>query len=254
MREHAADQQKSAAIVLAAGRGTRFKPLTDTMPKPLVPVAGKPLLDYALDYLHDAGMDRVVVNCSYKAEMLKAHVQQRTQPHIMISHEPTPLETGGGIYYALPLLHNAPFIALNSDIICRDTASSSMQRLMETWQEGLRAVLLVHPVDKAIGYDGRGDFFVSDEGKLRRRQEHETAPYVFAGVQLLHPAIFHDAPATEGDNPPEFSMNLLYNTGMDSNGWLAGIRAVVHDGDWLHVGDMKGLEQAEAYFQAVEAA
>ena len=150
------------------------------------------------------------------------------------------LETGGGIKQALPMLGDAPFFSVNSDVICIDGKTPALHRLLAAWdEENMDALLLVHPVERAIGYEEAGDFFV-ENGALRRRLDNPAAPFVFTGVQLLHPRLF--APAPEG----AFSLNLLYNQGMQSDGTLPRIRALIHDGEWLHIGDPEGLAEAEA--------
>ncbi len=233
------------AMVLAAGLGKRMRPLTDMMPKPLVPVAGRKLVDHTLDWLHASGVREAVVNTHYKADMLEAHLATRAQPVISISREAQLLETGGGIFYALPLLGAEPFVVVNSDSICVDTHTPALESLRAKWDDAaLDALLLVYPVERAIGYDGVGDFFFEAGGTLRRRAKHPSAPYVFTGVQLLHPRMFATAPAGA------FSMNLLYDRNIGNDGTLARIGAVVHDGAWLHVGDPDGLKKAEAFFAA----
>ena len=228
------------AIVLAAGLGLRMRPLTDNMPKALLPVAGKTLVDRALDWLDASGIREVVVNSFYKAELLEAHVLARTSPQIIISREKVLLETGGGIKHALPLLGDAPFFSVNSDVICLDGKIPALQRLLNAWDDDeMDALLLVHPTKQAVGFDGPGDFFV--EGNiLRRRLDNTFAPYVFTGIQLLHPRLFAHAP--DG----VFSLNVLYNQGMAEDGTLKRVRALIHDGRWLHVGDPAGLTLAEA--------
>lgn len=236
--------QITHAIILAAGLGKRMRPLTDNMPKPLVSVADKPLIDYGIDNLMQAGIHTIVVNSSYLAEMLESHLQATYKEHIQISREITPLETGGGIYQALPLLGDAHFIVMNGDIICISHAEHFIHRLAQHWEDDLDALMLLHPVNRAIGYNGPGDFFCED-GELTRRLQHDTAPYVFAGVQIMHPRLFAQVPDTQ-----EFSLNALYNQRMEPSGKLTRIKGVIHEGDWLHVGDLKGLEEANQYFSA----
>jgi len=225
------------AMVMAAGLGTRMRPLTDHIPKPLVQVAGKALIDHTLDWLLAGGVRHAVVNSHYKAELLEAHLATRQAPRITISREEVLLETGGGLKKALPLLGDAPFVSTNSDVICINGARHALERLQARWDDTLDALLLVHPVDRAVGYEGRGDFFVEGDGALRRRKLEEAAPFVFTGIQLLHPRLFHDAP--EG----AFSLNVLYNRALQSP--VPRMAALVHDGDWLHVGDPKGRDEAQ---------
>lgn len=230
-------------MILAAGLGTRMRPLTDIMPKPLIKVDGTSLIDRALDWVAASGVEQVVVNSYYKAEMLEAHLASRAWPRVSISREDTLLETGGGIKKALPLLGLDPFLIVNSDVICLDGKSPALGLLQARWDEGLDALLLVHPVAKAVGYDGKGDFFVDDAGAIRRRAPEEEAPFVFTGIQILHPRLFANAP--DG----AFSLNVLYNRAL-TQGATPRIAALVHEGSWLHVGDPAGLRAAEDWLQS----
>lgn len=236
---------KRKAMVMAAGLGLRMRPLTDAMPKPLVPVAGVPLIDRALDWLYASGVEEAVVNTHYKAEMLEKHLSKRRRPAITISYEETVLETGGGIKQALPLLGTQSFFVVNSDVICIDGKIPALHRLANSWDEdSMDALLLVHPVADAVGYFETGDFFL-EEGKLRRRLKERTAPFVFTGIQLLHPRIFEGSPAGA------FSLNVLYNRAMQQDGTLPRVKALAHDGRWLHVGDKEGLKAAETFLSRV---
>ena len=231
-------------MILAAGLGTRLRPLTANTPKPLIQVAGKALIDYALDQLKAAGLQQVVVNGHYLVDQLQAHLKNRTDLTIDLMHEAERLETGGGIANALPLLGDQPFISMNSDTICLNGTASPITRMINAWNDASMDVLMVlFPTDYAIGYDGSGDFVIdkANQQRFRRRQSAEIGPYVFTGMQMIHPRLFHDCP----DGP--FSMNLLYDRLKDSDGWFNRIGHVIHDGNWLHVGDPAGLKAAEHY-------
>ncbi len=233
------------AMVLAAGLGLRMRPLTSHLPKALLPVSGQTLLDRALDWLKDSGVEEAVVNTFYLAEMVETHLRKRTSPRIHISREEVLLETGGGIRQALPLLEGGPFFSVNSDTITLDGESPALRRLLVAWDENrMDALLLLHPVEKAVGYEGQGDFFLNGDGSVRRRLDAPSAPLVFTGVQLLHPRLFVDAP--DG----AFSLNVLYNRGARENGTLPRIHGLIHDGHWLHVGDPQGLAKAEGWLAA----
>lgn len=228
------------AIVLAAGLGRRMRPLTDHIPKPMVKVGGKCLVDHVLDWLWAAGIAQAVVNTHYLAPLLEAHLVIRRQPRLLLSHEETLLETGGGILKALPLLGSAPFFAANSDTICLNGATHALHRLRDAWDDRtMDALLLLHPVAQAVGYGGAGDFMLAENGCVIRKGERAMAPYVFTGIQMLHPRLFHDAPQGA------FSLNVLYNRGMTADGTLPRIKAIVHDGKWLHVGDPASIPLAE---------
>jgi len=159
-------------MVLAAGLGTRMRPLTDQIPKPLVPVAGKPLIDHVLDRLADAGVARAVVNVHYMAEQIEQHLAYRTRPQIVISDERgLLLGTGGGVTRALPQLGHAPFFHINSDTIWIDGVQPNLARLAETFDpDTMDALLLLAPTAGSIGYSGRGDFAMGPDGRLRNRR------------------------------------------------------------------------------------
>ena len=226
-------------MILAAGLGTRMRPLTDHMPKPLLPVAGRALIDWTLDWYAKSGVNEVVVNSFYKAELLEEHLAARTGvPKIKAVREEVLLETGGGIKNALPYL-GMPFFSANSDAICIDGEIPALQRMLQAWDdEAMDALLLVHPLAEAVGHKGKGDFFV-DGDRLRRRGKATSAPFVYTGVQLLHPRLFKGSPVGA------FSMNVLYDRGTAEDGTLHRIRALVHAGEWFDVGDLEGLKQAE---------
>ncbi len=237
----------SHAIVLAAGLGSRLRPLTLTTPKPLVQVGGKCLLDWALFQVANAGITQAVVNTSYLYDKVEAHVAARNElPKISISREmPSPLETGGGIAKALPLLGSAPFIVLNSDTICIDGPNlTAIDRLANAWnaRDDIDFLMLLHPRSRAVGFYGEGDFVLSENGSVRRPYSGEDAPYVFTGIEIIHPRAFDGCP--EG----AFSLNVLWNRNRAKDGSFERVAAIVHDGDWLHVGDLQGLKDVEAYF------
>ena len=224
-----------SGMVLAAGLGTRMRPITDRIPKPLVPIAGKPLIDHAIDRLAEAGAKRVVVNLHYKADMVARHLEARQTPRIALSREEELLETGGGVLKALPLLDEI-FFVVNSDVLWLDGKTSALGRLARAFDPArLDAVLLLQRTTSALGYDGPGDFFLDPWGVLRRRREREVAPHLFAGLQVLHRRLF------EGCAPGRFSLNPLWDRAIAA-GRLA---AIVHDGEWYHIGTPEGLALAE---------
>lgn len=230
------------AIVLSAGLGTRMRPLTNTLPKPLIPMNGKPLIDYCLDFLSAAKISQVVVNTSYRAQQLEDYLTLRTTPIIHFSREePAPLETGGGIAKALPLLGGAPFLAMNSDAVFPPSPMHPIARMAEAWAEDVDFLMLLIPKENAIGWQGRGDFVVGEGGRIRRPVEGEDVPYIFSGVEIIRPEVFAGCP--EG----AFSLSKLWNQRVGEGGWFTRIRAVIHEGAWLNVGDLAGLAAAEAY-------
>jgi N-acetyl-alpha-D-muramate 1-phosphate uridylyltransferase len=227
-----------AAMVLAAGLGTRLHPLTDHMPKPLVPVGGKRLLDHVLDRLADAGVERAVVNVHHMADQIEAHVRGRRRPEIVISDERQRLlGTGGGVVKALPALGEAPFFHLNADTIWIEGPRPNLARLAGAFDPArMDALLLLAPKASSIGYDGRGDFSIEPDGRLIRRGEREGAPFVYAGVAILSCGMFADAPAGA------FGLTQLFDRA-EAAGRLSGLPL---DGTWMHVGTPGAIREAEA--------
>jgi MurNAc alpha-1-phosphate uridylyltransferase len=216
------------AMVLAAGLGERMRPLTDRMPKPLVPVAGKPLIDHVLDRLAAAGVGRAVVNVHYLADMIERHLKDRTRPQIVISDERDKLlNTGGGVVKALAALGREPFFHVNSDTIWIDGVKPNLERLAEAFDPAtMDARLLLAPVSTSIGYPGRGDFTMAPDGRLTRRSERDTVPFVYAGAAILRPELFKNAPAGA------FSLTTLFQRA-EAVDRLHGLRL---EGVWMHVG------------------
>jgi N-acetyl-alpha-D-muramate 1-phosphate uridylyltransferase len=231
------------AIILAAGMGTRMRPLTLTRPKPLVEVAGVALIDYCLSWLHAAGMMKVVINTSYMADMLENHVTGHSTLHVSISREePVPLETGGGIYKALHLLGNEPFLAMNSDAIMVHEGTHPVQHMQQQWNEHTHdfLMLLVHKKN-VRGWEGNGDFIRDDAGRVRKPRQGEEAEFIFTGVEIIHPRVFTQVPGEV------FSLNALWSRSLDHQGFYTRIHTVLLDGVWLNVGDLHGLAEAEAW-------
>ncbi|MHA1560078.1 MAG: nucleotidyltransferase family protein [Alphaproteobacteria bacterium] len=230
-------------MVLAAGLGTRMRPITDEIPKPLVNVGGRPLVDHALDRLADSGIDTTVVNVHHLAERLISHLEVRNRPRIVISDEREQLlETGGGVLQALPALGRDPFFILNSDSFWIEGPKPNLRILAEAWDANLMDVLLMlAPTVSAVGYEGRGDFFMDGDGRLMLRPEHDVAPFVYTGVAIVDPVpLFVDAPVGP------FSLNLLISR-VNEAGRLFGVRM---DGAWFHVGTPTAINEAERALQA----
>lgn len=227
------------AMIMAAGLGTRMRPLTNDRPKPLVEVAGKALIDHAIDRLVAAGVRMIVVNAHYKSDMLKAHLARRKDVEIRISEENDELlGTGGGILKALPNFENEPFFVLNSDSVWVEGMGHALDRMKERWDpDAMDALLLMASMVTAIGFEGTGDFQMDAEGRLSRAQEKRLSPFAYPGVQIVHPRIF--APATGGS----FSMNALWDIAIEK-GRLYGIRL---DGVWMHVGTPEAVREAEHF-------
>jgi MurNAc alpha-1-phosphate uridylyltransferase len=232
-----------AAIVLSAGLGERMRPLTLTTPKPILPVGGKPMLDWSLDRLEDAGIENIVVNTHWLPEQIEAHVAARNAERgstIRISREVQRLETGGGIVQALPLLGDAPFLAMNSDTICLNGPTPVIQRMVAAWDsERMDALLLVMSAPRTQTEIGYGDMTMDPLGRLEFRVPPRVAPYVCAGMYLYHPRLF------EGCSVRPFSVLELWRKAAAA-GRLYGI---VHDGAWFTVGNPDELAAADPVLQ-----
>jgi MurNAc alpha-1-phosphate uridylyltransferase len=228
------------AMVLAAGLGLRMRPLTDRMPKPMVPVAGKPLLDHVLDKLADAGVGEAVVNVHYLPDQIIDHVAHRSRPHIIISDERDQvLGTGGAVMKALPLLGDAPFYHLNADTMWIDGVRPNLARMADAFDPArMDILLLMAPTATSIGYSGNGDYAMLTDGALRKRKEHQVVPFVYAGVAIMSPALFADAPQGE------FSLTKIFDRANERER-LFGLRL---DGVWMHVGTPDAVQAAEKAF------
>ena len=225
-------------MVLAAGYGKRMRPLTETIPKPLVRLAGRPLIDHVLDRLAEAGVRQAVVNVHYLAHMLEAHLRGHAGPlEIAISDEREALrDTGGGVKKALDQLGPEGFFVHNSDSLWIEKGERNLARLAAMWApERMDALLLLAETEDSLGYSGAGDFLMDEHARLRRRTEDETAPHVFAGVSIAHPRLFADSP--EGT----FSLNPRWDRAI-TRGRLFGATL---KGEWMHIGTPEALEAAE---------
>ncbi|WP_310467253.1 nucleotidyltransferase family protein [Sphingomonas sp.] len=227
------------AMVMAAGLGKRMRPLTATRPKPLVEVAGKPLLDHVLDRLRTAGVKQVVVNVHYLPDALEAHLANRSDGlDVIISDErDVLLETGGGLVKAAPLIGCDPFLAVNSDNLWVDGPADTLKLLASQWDDKrMDALLLLVPQARAQNHRGQGDFHMDRSGRLRRRARSHVAPFVFTGVQMLSKRLLADAP--EGP----FSTNILWDRAIKA----ARCFGAVHQGLWFDVGTPESIAATEA--------
>jgi N-acetyl-alpha-D-muramate 1-phosphate uridylyltransferase len=223
------------AMVLAAGLGVRMRPLTDTMPKPLVRVAGQPLLDHVLDKL--AGVAEAVVNVHYLPDQIIKHTKSRKKPRVIISDERDQvLGTGGAVVKALPLLGDAPFFHVNADTMWIDGVRPNLARLAEAFDPArMDILLLMAPTTSSIGYSGRGDYSMLPDGALRKRRELQVVPFVYAGAAVMSPSLFKDAPKGE------FSLTKMFDRANEQER-LFGLRL---DGVWMHVGTPDAIQAAE---------
>ncbi|MEM6858664.1 MAG: nucleotidyltransferase family protein [Pseudomonadota bacterium] len=224
------------AMVMSAGLGKRMRPLTATQPKPLVRVAGKALVDHALDRLAEAGVGRAVVNVHYLADALEAHVLERRSPSVTISDEREELlETGGGLIKAQAHLPD-PFFCLNADNIWLDGPRNAFADLSNRWDpEVMDALLLVVPHVRASNFAGQGDFYMDPVGKLSRRKPGRLAPFIYTGIQLVSQRLLRDAP--EG----RFSTNILWNRAIEEE----RLYGLSFTGEWFEVGTPQAIEPTE---------
>jgi len=224
------------AMVLAAGLGLRMRPLTATTAKPLLKLGGRTLLDHALDRLQDLGVPHAVVNAHWCADQVADAVAGREAPRVTLQREETLRETGGGVTRALPHLGGHPFAVANGDSVWLDGPTPALTRMAAAFDpEQMDGLLLLVRAAQVEGEIGRGDFLMDPLGRLRRPEERELAPYVFAGVQILAPALFEGAPQGA------FSLNRLYDRAIEAG----RLFALVHDGVWFHLSTPPDLERAE---------
>lgn len=236
--ERAANAVPQNAMVLAAGLGKRMLPITESLPKPLIRVHGKALIDHSLDALQAAGVSKAVVNVHHLADQMEAHLASRKAPRIIVSDERNALlESGGGVAKALPMFGVEPFYVLNSDTFWIEGYFPNLRQLARHWDnDKMDILLLLAATTKAVGYGGSGDFTMDTHGQLTRRREKQIAPFAYAGAGIFNPAIFTQLPAGA------FSLNVLFDRAIE-NGRLFGTRL---DGLWLHVGTPGSIAAAEA--------
>lgn len=230
-------QGPKKAMVLAAGLGTRMRPITDRIPKPLVEVYGKTLLDHGLDALVKAGVEDVIINVHYHADQIEAHVSNRKDLNIIISDERSELlDSGGGIAKALPHLGDDPFFLINADSFWVEGYRPNLSRMAEEWcNSEMDILLLLASMANAVGFGSRGDFSMDSNGRLERRGEKKIAPFAYAGAAILNPAIFAQSPKGA------FSLNKQFDAALEQER-LFGLRL---EGLWLHVGTPDAIREAE---------
>jgi MurNAc alpha-1-phosphate uridylyltransferase len=231
------------AVILSAGLGTRMRPLTLATPKPLLPLGGQPILAHTLAQLNEAGVTRIIVNAHYLAEQIEDFM--RPYAHVTVTREEELLDTGGAVtaMAAKGLLPDAPFYIVNGDSYWVDGPSPTLNRMAKAFDpERMDVLLLLARAAGAVAETGRGDFIWPRDGGVQRRGERDVAPYLYAGVQLVSPALFIGAPAEK------FSMNLLWDKALEAG----RLNAIVHDGVWFHLSTPEDLERAEAVLQARE--
>jgi MurNAc alpha-1-phosphate uridylyltransferase len=226
------------AMVLAAGYGTRLKPLTERMPKPLVPVSGKPMIEYALDRLLAYGIEEVIVNVSHHKEQLMDYLSKFKSLSFKISEEAAPLETGGGLKHALPLVGIEPLFSINSDIIWFDENETALERLAQNWDGSkMDFLLLAQSKSKAVGHDkGEDHLFVKRENTIDWNEQE--APYIVAGIGIFHPRVLLAAPNGK------FSVKILWHQALAQN----RLFCLPHNGQWFQTGKIDDIKKAENFF------
>ena len=225
------------AMVLAAGLGKRMRPITDKIPKPLVEVYGKTLLDHGLDALVRSGIEEAAINVHYHADQIENYVANRRDLHITISDERDELlDSGGGIANALPLLGEDPFFLINADSFWVEGYRPNLSRMAEVWNpDQMDMMLLLAGMANAVGFGSKGDFIMDPTGRLQRRGEKKIAPFAYAGAAIINPIVFNDAPNGA------FSLNKQFDAALEQER-LFGLRL---EGLWLHVGTPDAIHEAE---------
>ena len=234
----------NTAMLLSAGLGKRMAPAANGLPKPLVLLHGKALIDHALDRLAAAGVARAIVNVHYKADLIEAHLQGRQAPAIEISDERAALlDTGGGVKKALPRLGSGSFLIHNADSVWIEGVGSNLARLAGAWDDArMDCLMLLALASASHGYQGRGDFALESDGRIRRRKvEQELVPFAFTGVSVAHSRLF------DGSPDGAFSLNLVWSRAIAA-GRAYGMRM---DGVWMHVGSPDALAEAERCLSGV---
>ena len=228
------------AMIMAAGMGKRMRPLTATQPKPMVRVAGKALIDHALDRLEEAGVARAVVNVHYLADALEAHVLDRAVPKVTISDERAQLlETGGGLIKAQGQLPD-PFFCLNADNIWLDGPRNAFADLSARWNaDEMDALLLLVGHAQAANFAGQGDFYMDPVGRLQRRQPGRIAPFIYTGIQLVSHRLLRDAPQGK------FSTNILWNRAIEED----RLFGLAFTGQWFEVGTPQAIAPTQDALQ-----
>lgn len=228
------------AMVFAAGLGTRMRPITETVPKALIKVAGKTLIDHTLDRFARTGLKTAIVNVHHHADQLEAHLAMRKSPKIIISDERAKLlDQGGAIRKALPLLGEAPFFISNTDSFWVEGPHSNLERLAARWNpQKMDILLLVATMTNSVGVDWAGDFMMDATGRLTPREERRVAPFVYSGVGIIKPELFHAATEDVFRLAPYFHKAA-------AAGRLYGLRL---DGLWFHVGTPQAIEDVERTF------
>ncbi|MBH69155.1 MAG: mannose-1-phosphate guanylyltransferase [Rhodospirillaceae bacterium] len=229
----------TSAMILAAGYGRRMLPLTERIPKPMLVISGKTILDRTIDQLLNVGVNRVVINTSHLASVVKNHLKNRDDERIAVSTESEPLETGGGVVKALPQLGHRPFYVINGDSVWVDGMKCALLRLAESWDpDSMDALLMLAPLARAASFEGLGDFTMDQNGRLHRRREKTVSPYAYMGLSIINPECFDRSPKGA------FSLNWLYDRAINKE----RLFGIIHEGLWYHISTPGDLEIARNRF------
>ncbi|MGH1377819.1 MAG: nucleotidyltransferase family protein [Alphaproteobacteria bacterium] len=231
------------AFILAAGFGTRMRPLTNKVPKPMVQVAGRSLIWRSLDKLRAAGVCEVVVNSHYLADVLKEHLEDYMSKYpdmvIHISFEPEILETGGGVKNALHYFEDEPFYVIAGDALWFDGELPVLERLARKWDGKLMDIItLMQPVDNMELTSGVGDYDLDNNGLVRRSKD-KTGSHMWTNIRLNHPRIYNDT------DLKDFSFLQV----MDKCEARRRFYALEHDGEWHHISTPQDLNAVDAYLR-----
>ena len=227
------------AMILAAGKGIRMLPLTERIPKPMLVISGKTLLDMAIERLLYAGVKTIVINASHLADKIVNHIEEWSDNNLIVTVEDEPLETGGGVLRALPFLGDDAFFVINGDSVWIDGMKCPLLRLAEAWDpDRMDVLLMLARLSDTFNFDGFGDFLMDQNGRLRRRRESEVVPYAYMGLSIISPKIF------SGFSSELFSLNRIYDLAIDKN----RLFGIAHDGLWYHISTPVDLELARSRF------
>jgi len=236
------------AFILGAGMGSRMAPLTDHMPKPMVSLDGRPLIDHVIERLKKVGVQKFIVNVHYLADQLEAHLKSHNDPNIIISDERGQLlDTGGGLIKASDHLDDAPFFIHNSDSVWLEDEtkpSSNLARMVANFDTSkMQTLMLLADREKSLGYEGKGDFILNEDNTIARRPDTITSDYVFAGVSIAHPSLLQESQegAPQEASKGAFSLNKLWDTSLQKH-TAFGLK---HHGLWMHVGTPEALSDAQ---------
>ncbi len=237
------------AFILGAGFGSRMRPLTDTVPKPMVQLAGKPLIDHVIDRLTSVGVKKIIVNVHYLADVLETHLRQRNDVDLIISDERDELlDTGGGVYKALDHFGDKPFFIHNSDSVWVENGHDNLSEMVKNFDpQKMDNLLCLANKNTSLGYDGNGDFLLSNEGVISRKPSDVASDHVFIGASIANKNLFEKS-VPENRLKGPFSLNKLWDVSIAKK----RVYGIKHQGIWMHVGTTEALSEAEDCIRQAE--